>query len=224
MPPAGSGAGADGERRPAAGDPGDPAGGQVDTASLQAALSAAEAKAAEHYDALLRAKAEADNARRRAQEDVAKAHKFGIENFAEAMLPVMDSLQAALADPTTDVAKLREGVELTRKQLQAALERNRLVALDPVGEKFDPHRHQAISTVPRRPRRRAEPRRDGAAAGLDAGRSGAAPGAGHRLELTVGGARRRPAHERPLKSEGNPPIAAATGRFGAFGASSRPRR
>jgi len=117
-------------------------------ADLSAALAEAEAKAAQYYDALLRAKAETDNARRRAQEDVAKAHKFGIENFAESLLPVMDSLQAALADPTSDVAKLREGVELTKKQLQASLERNRLVPIDPVGEKFDPHRHQAISMVP----------------------------------------------------------------------------
>jgi molecular chaperone GrpE len=116
--------------------------------ALQAALAAAEQKAAEYYDALLRAKAETDNARRRATEDVAKAHKFGIENFAEAMLPVMDSLQAALADTSGDAAKLREGVELTRKQLLGALERNRLVAINPVGEKFDPHRHQAISQVP----------------------------------------------------------------------------
>jgi molecular chaperone GrpE len=124
------------------------AGGTPDVRALQSALNAAEIKAAEYYDALLRAKAETENARRRAVEDVAKAHKFGIENFAEAMLPVMDSLVAALADPTTDVVKLREGVELTRKQLQAGLERNRLVQIDPVGEKFDPHRHQAISTVP----------------------------------------------------------------------------
>lgn len=115
---------------------------------FDAALSAAEAKAQEHYDAFLRAKAEADNTRRRAQEDVSKAHKFGIENFAESLLPVVDSLQAALDDKTADAATLREGVELTYKQLQSAFERNRLVAIDPVGEKFDPHRHQAISTVP----------------------------------------------------------------------------
>ena len=125
---------------------GKPAG--VDGTDLKAALAAAEAKASEYYDALLRAKAEAENTRRRAQEDVSKAHKFGIENFAEAMLPVMDSLQAALGDATADAAKIREGVELTRKQLQAAFERNRLVAIVPVGEKFDPHRHQAISAVP----------------------------------------------------------------------------
>ena len=120
----------------------------ADAGALQAALAAAEAKASEYYDALLRAKAEAENTRRRAQEDVAKAHKFGIENFAEAMLPVMDSLQAALSDGTADAVRIREGVELTRKQLQGAFERNRLVAIAPVGEKFDPHRHQAISTVP----------------------------------------------------------------------------
>ena len=117
-------------------------------ADVHAALAAAEAKATEYYDALLRAKAEAENTRRRAQEDVSKAHKFGIENFAESMLPVMDSLQAALSDATSDAAKVREGVELTRKQLQGAFERNRLVAIAPVGEKFDPHKHQAISAVP----------------------------------------------------------------------------
>jgi molecular chaperone GrpE len=115
---------------------------------LTAALGAAEAKAAEYYDALLRAKAETENIRRRAQEDVSKAHKFGIENFAESLLPVMDSLQGALADASGDVAKIKEGVELTRKQLLSAFERSRLVAIDPVGEKFDPHRHQAISAVP----------------------------------------------------------------------------
>ena len=115
---------------------------------LKTALAAAEAKASEYYDALLRAKAEAENTRRRAAEDVTKAHKFGIENFAESMLPVMDSLQAALSDATSDAAKVREGVELTRKQLQGAFERNRLVAIAPVGEKFDPHKHQAISAVP----------------------------------------------------------------------------
>ena len=120
----------------------------LDPSSLQAALAAAETKATEYYDALLRAKAESENVRRRAQEDVSKAHKFGIENFAESMLPVMDSLQAALSDSSSDVAKVREGVELTRKQLQGAFERNRLVAIAPVGEKFYPHRHQAISTVP----------------------------------------------------------------------------
>lgn len=124
-------------------------GGEVsEVERLEGELAAARLKSEEAFDAMLRAKAETDNARRRAQEDVAKAHKFGIENFAESLLPVMDSLQAALADTTSDAGKVREGVELTRRQLSSAFDRNRLVAIDPVGEKFDPHRHQAISTVP----------------------------------------------------------------------------
>ncbi len=142
MPPA------DGDHRLADAQDGGAAPASIDAAALQSAVTAAEAKASEYFDALLRAKAEAENTRRRAQEDVSKAHKFGIENFAESMLPVMDSLQAALLDASSDAARIREGVELTRKQLQGAFERNRLVAIDPVGEKFDPHRHQAISAVP----------------------------------------------------------------------------
>ena len=125
-----------------------PLSGDAQAVNVADQLAAISAKAQEHYDAFLRAKAETDNVRRRAQEDVAKAHKFGIENFADALLPVMDSLVAALADTSADVIKLREGVELTRKQLASAFERNRLVEIDPLGEKFDPHRHQAISTVP----------------------------------------------------------------------------
>ncbi|SOZ37534.1 nucleotide exchange factor GrpE [Cupriavidus neocaledonicus] len=115
---------------------------------VAAQLAALEAKASEHYDLYMRAVAEGENIRRRAQEDVAKAHKFAIENFADNLLPVMDSLQAALADGSGDIAKLREGVELTARQLAAAFERGKIVELNPVGEKFDPHRHQAISMVP----------------------------------------------------------------------------
>ena len=133
---------------PAVGPEADQAGVASVHEDLTVALAAAETKAAKYYDALLRAKAETENARRRAQEDVSKAHKFGIENFAESLLPVMDSLQGALADTSGDIARLKEGVELTKKQLLSAFERNRLVAIDPVGEKFDPHRHQAISAVP----------------------------------------------------------------------------
>ena len=110
-------------------------------------LQAALAKASENYDLFLRAKAEADNVRRRAQEDIAKAHKFAIESFAEALVPVMDSLDKALEVQTTTAEAMREGVELTRKQLQSAFEKGRLVEINPVGEKFDPHRHQAISMV-----------------------------------------------------------------------------
>lgn len=115
---------------------------------VAAQIAALEAKAREHYDLYVRATAEGENIRRRAQEDVAKAHKFAIENFAENLLPVMDSLQAALADGSGDIAKLREGVELTARQLATAFERGRIVELNPAGEKFDPHRHQAISMVP----------------------------------------------------------------------------
>ncbi|RQH04210.1 nucleotide exchange factor GrpE [Paraburkholderia dinghuensis] len=115
---------------------------------VEAALAEAQAKIAELHDAFVRAKAETENVRRRAQEDVQKAHKFAIENFAEHLLPVMDSLEAAIAHESDDLAKVREGVELTFKQLTGALEKGRVVAINPVGEKFDPHRHQAISMVP----------------------------------------------------------------------------
>ncbi len=118
------------------------------TNATEAALAEAQARVAALQEEFLRAKAETENVRRRGQEDVAKAHKFAIENFAENLLPVLDSLEAALADQSTDVAKVREGVELTLRQLTGALEKGRVVALNPVGEKFDPHRHQAISMVP----------------------------------------------------------------------------
>ncbi len=113
-----------------------------------AALAEAQAKIVELQESFLRAKAETENVRRRAQEDVTKAHKFAIESFAEHLLPVIDSLEAAAADSSGDLAKVREGVELTLRQLTGALEKGRVVALNPVGEKFDPHRHQAISMVP----------------------------------------------------------------------------
>lgn len=114
----------------------------------QAALAEAHAKIADLQESFLRAKAETENVRRRAQEDVTKAHKFAIESFAEHLLPVVDSLEAAVAHSSDDLQKVREGVELTLRQLNGALEKGRVVALNPVGEKFDPHRHQAISMVP----------------------------------------------------------------------------
>jgi molecular chaperone GrpE len=112
------------------------------------ALPEAQAKLAELNEHFLRAKAETENVRRRAAEDVAKARKFAIESFAEHLLPVLDSLEAALADTSGDAAKLREGVELTLRQLSSAMEKGRVAAVNPIGEKFDPHRHQAISMVP----------------------------------------------------------------------------
>jgi molecular chaperone GrpE len=112
------------------------------------ALAEAQAKIAELQESFLRAKAETENVRRRAQDDVSKAHKFAIEGFAENLLPVLDSLEAALSDTNGDLAKVREGVDLTLRQLRSALEKGRVLVIDPVGEKFDPHRHQAISMVP----------------------------------------------------------------------------
>ncbi|MDR0245639.1 MAG: nucleotide exchange factor GrpE [Burkholderia sp.] len=116
--------------------------------AADAALAEAQAKVAELQESYLRAKAETENVRRRAQDDVSKAHKFAIEGFAEHLLPVLDSLEAAVSDTSGDIAKVREGVELTLRQLTSALEKGRVVALNPVGEKFDPHQHQAISMVP----------------------------------------------------------------------------
>ena len=111
-------------------------------------LAEAQAKAAEHYELYMRAMAEMENLRRRTQDEVAKAHKFAIEGFAEHLIPVVDSLHAALGDQSAEVAKVREGVELTLKQLTNAFEKGRITELNPVGEKFDPHRHQAIAMVP----------------------------------------------------------------------------
>ncbi|AJK45154.1 MULTISPECIES: nucleotide exchange factor GrpE [Burkholderia] len=114
----------------------------------EAALAEAQARIADLQESFLRAKAETENVRRRGQDDVAKAHKFAIESFAEHLLPVIDSLEAAVGDKSDDIAKVREGVELTLRQLQSALEKGRVQVIDPVGAKFDPHQHQAISMVP----------------------------------------------------------------------------
>ena len=115
--------------------------------SLEEQFRQLELKATEHYDAWLRAKAESENIRRRAQEDVAKAHKFAVEKFAGELLAVKDSLEAALSVPEQTVDSFKAGVELTLKQLVSAFEKNALVEINPVGEKFDPHKHQAIGMV-----------------------------------------------------------------------------
>jgi molecular chaperone GrpE len=100
-------------------------------------------------DNFLRAKAEAENARRRADDEIAKARKFAVEGFADSLLPVIDSLEAGLQQPDATAAQIREGTEATLKQLKSALERNKVLEINPAtGSKFDPHQHQAISMVP----------------------------------------------------------------------------
>ena len=116
---------------------------------LHADLTAAQAQLAEQKDQVLRAHAEMENVRRRAQEEVSKARKFGIESFAEGLVPVKDSLEAALAQTEQSAQDMRAGIEMTLKQLVSAFERNHLKEIAPAaGTKFDPHQHQAIATIP----------------------------------------------------------------------------
>ena len=114
-----------------------------------ARIAELEAKVAELTDAHLRAKAETENARRRADDEVAKARKYAVESFADSLLPVKDSLEAAIATPDAAVEQVLEGVHATLRQLVSALERNKVSQINPpAGTKFDPHQHQAISMVP----------------------------------------------------------------------------
>ena len=110
-------------------------------------LKQAELAAQEHHDAWLRAKAEADNTRKRAQTEIANAHKFALESFTSELLAVKDSLEAALGTESVTVDSLRGGVELTLKQLKTVFDKFNIVEINPGGAKFDPHRHQAISMV-----------------------------------------------------------------------------
>lgn len=137
-------------------NPGGQAGQQAaaqDTAAgddnLEQRLAQAEAKAAEMQDAFMRAKAETENIRRRAQEEITRASKFAIEDFADALMPVKDNLERALQVEAASIEALREGVDMTLKQLASAFQKNRLVEINPApGEKLDPEQHQAISMVP----------------------------------------------------------------------------
>jgi molecular chaperone GrpE len=115
----------------------------------QAELATLQAKSSELADQYLRAKAEAENARRRAEEEIAKTRKFAVESFAEGMLPVVDSLETGLSLKDATPEQIREGAQATLRQLVAALERNKVIAINPAaGTRFDPHQHQAISMVP----------------------------------------------------------------------------
>jgi molecular chaperone GrpE len=112
-------------------------------------LAELEAKHTEVSDAYLRARAEAENTRRRADEEIAKARKYAVEGFAESLLPVKDSLEAAISIPSATPEQLLEGVHATLRQLAAVLDRNRITEIAPAaGARFDPHQHQAISVVP----------------------------------------------------------------------------
>jgi molecular chaperone GrpE len=134
---------------PEPGDAASAAQGTAATFNAEAKLQELEAKHAEVSDAYLRAKAEAENTRRRAEDEIAKARKYAVEGFADSLLPVKDSLEAAIALPEASPEQMLEGVHATLRQLVSALERNKVVEINPnAGTKFDPHQHQAISVVP----------------------------------------------------------------------------
>ncbi len=115
--------------------------------SLEEQLQTAERKAQEHYDAWMYAKAEGENIRRRASEDVSKAQKFAVERFSNEVLAVKDSLEAGLAVTTENVESFKNGMELTLKQLTSVFEKFNIKEINPVGEKLDPHKHQAIGMI-----------------------------------------------------------------------------
>ncbi len=115
--------------------------------SMEEMLKAAELKAQEHYDAWMYAKAEGENIRRRAAEDVSKAQKFAVERFSNEMLAVMDSLQAGLAVQTENIESFKSGMELTLKQLSSVFDKFNIKEINPIGEKLDPHKHQAIGML-----------------------------------------------------------------------------
>ena len=114
---------------------------------LEQLLEKTKLDAAENYDAWLRAKADVDNMRKRAQVDISNAHKYAIENFSTELLMVMDSLEAALAVKDAAVADFKNGMELTLKQLTTVFDKFNIKTINPNGEKFDPHQHQAVCTV-----------------------------------------------------------------------------
>ena len=115
--------------------------------SLEEMLKAVELKAQEHYDAWMYAKAEGENIRRRAAEDISKAQKFAVERFSNEMLAVKDSLEAGMAVQTDNIESFKSGMDLTLKQLSSVFEKFNIKEINPVGEKLDPHKHQAIGMV-----------------------------------------------------------------------------
>jgi molecular chaperone GrpE len=115
---------------------------------LEAQLAEAQARVEQQREAMLRAMADAENARKRFQAEATNAQKYALERFAESLLPVTDSLEAALDNPQASSEALRDGVQLTLKQLSAAFHKVHVSPIAPVpGERFDPHRHQAMAAV-----------------------------------------------------------------------------
>ncbi|MEJ7930855.1 nucleotide exchange factor GrpE [Ramlibacter sp. AN1015] len=122
---------------------------QAEIQSLQARVAELAAKNTELSEQYLRAQADVQNTRRRADEEVSKARKFAVDSFAESLLPVADSLEAGLAIKDATPEQIREGAEATLRQLKTALERHKVLEIAPPGgTRFDPHQHQAISVVP----------------------------------------------------------------------------
>jgi len=121
--------------------------GDAQPSDIEERFKKAEQAAQENHDAFLRARAECDNFRKRSATEIANAHKFAVENFAGELVAVKDSLEAALASESASAENMRSGVELTLRQLKAAFEKSNVKEIEPVGQKFDPNFHQAISTV-----------------------------------------------------------------------------
>jgi molecular chaperone GrpE len=164
-------------------------------AQAQGELAALQAKNTELADQYLRAQADVQNARRRADDEITKARKFAVEAFAESLLPVTDSLEAGLAIKDATPEQIREGAEATLRQLKSALERNKVIEVaPPAGTKFDPHQHQAISVVPADQEPNTVVTR--AAEGLHHQRARAAPGAGDGQRAQVSNAKTRTPHTR----------------------------
>ena len=127
----------------------DPSTPEEALAKAMSEVAILQAKVAELQDQFLRGQADVLNARKRADEEVSKARKFALESFAESLLPVIDSLEAGLAFKDATPEQIMEGAQATLRQLKSALERNKVLAIEPAtGTKFDPHQHQAISMVP----------------------------------------------------------------------------
>ncbi len=120
-----------------------------DVAALREALAEAQQKAEDHWNEMMRVRAEMDNLRKRSARDVENAHKYGLEKLINELLPIKDSLVLGIqaAETATEIQSLREGMELTFKMFQSALEKLGVSEVDPSGEKFNPELHQAMSMV-----------------------------------------------------------------------------